>query len=298
MDNFAEIAQKTALFEEATQANLFDDFRQGYEIVLPESGDLLVVGDLHGHMENYERAIALADLDHHPERHLLLQEVIHQLELGQDHSYEVLEATAELKRRHPHQVHVILGNHDLAEWQEREIFKGGLCLNVLFRSGIRNRYGEEGGTAMHRAYKEFIGTMPVGLRACGDLLMVHTTPERRYMKNQSAAKMRTKPDLNDFKPRGWIEQMVWGRDFAAETADEFAAAMDAATFIVGHTPCKRGYRVPNHRHVIIDSKDKYGVYVHLDLAKRYTQAEVVAAIQPLTPGTPVGPKALRGRRAS
>jgi hypothetical protein len=74
--------------------------------------------------------------------------------------------------------------------------------------------------------------------------------------------------------------------------------MQADIFIVGHTPCKRGYRVPNERHVIIDSKDKYGVYVHPDLAKRYTQDEVVAAIQPLTPGTPVGPKALRGHGAS
>lgn len=298
MDHFAEIAQKTALFEEATQANLFDEFRHGYEVVLPDAGDLVVVGDIHGHMDNYRKAIAIADLDHHPARHLLLQEVIHQLELGEDHSYEVLEATAELKRRHPDRVHVILGNHDLAEWQSREIFKGGLCLNVLFRSGIRNRYGNDGGTAMHNAYKAFIATMPVAVRACGDLLMVHTSPERRYVRNMNAASLRTPYDAGDLKPRGWIEQMVWGRDFAAETADEFAEAMDAAIFIVGHTPCKRGYRVPNHRHVIIDSKDQYGVYVHLDLAKRYSQDEVVAAIQPLTPGTPVGPSALRGDRAS
>ncbi|MHC5021346.1 MAG: metallophosphoesterase [Planctomycetota bacterium] len=298
MDNFAEIAQKTAMFEEATQANLFDDFRHGYEIVMPAEGELFVIGDIHGHTANFEKAVALADLDHHPERHLLLQEVIHQLALGEDHSYEVLEMTAELKRRHPHQVHVILGNHDLAEWQGREIFKGGLCLNLLFRSGIRNRYGEEGGNAMHQAYKEFIATMPVAVRACGNLLMVHTSPERRYLKNMAAAKLRGAPSKDDLKPRDWIEQMVWGRDFAAETADGFAAAMEAEIFIVGHTPCKRGYRIPNHRHVIIDSKDKYGVYVQLDLAKTYTQDEVVAAIQPLTPGTPIGPKALRGSRAS
>ena len=66
----------------------------------------------------------------------------------------------------------------------------------------------------------------------------------------------------------------------------------------GFNPVPASYRVPNHRHVIIDSKDKYGVYVHLELEKTYTQDEVVAAIQPITPGTPVGPKALRGNRAS
>jgi hypothetical protein len=285
---------------QASGGNFVDPWRTGSEILLPDTGDLLVVGDLHGHMENFEKAAAIADLDHHPKRHVILQEVIHQLALGEDHSFEVLEATAAFKARYPDRVHVILGNHDLAEWQGREIFKGGLCLNLLFRSGIRNAYGEEAGATMHRAYQEFIATMPIAVRACGDLLIVHTTPERRYCQSISAAHLRRDPDPEDWKPRGWVEQLVWGRDFAEQTADEFARQMECATFIVGHTPCKRGYRVPNARHVIIDSKDAYGVYVHLDLSRRYTQAEVVEAIHPLTAGRAVGPDAEKkgARRAS
>jgi len=299
MPTAAEITERITMLGQAAGANFIDCYRRGSEILLPDAGDLIVVGDLHGHMENFEKAVAIADLDAHPDRHLILQEVIHQLALGEDHSYALLEATAALKLRYPDRVHVILGNHDLAEWQGREIFKGGLCLNLLFRSGIRNAYGEEAGATMHRAYQEFIATMPIAARACGDLLVVHTTPEQRYCKNVTAAHLQRDPDPADWKPKGWVEQLVWGRDFAQATADECAAQMQTQTFIVGHTPCKRGYRVPNTRHVIIDSKDAYGVYVHLELGRRYTQAEVEAAIHPLTAGRAIGPKAEKGaRRAS
>jgi hypothetical protein len=299
MRTAAELTGTVTTMGQAAGANFVDAWRRGSEIVLPAEGDCLVVGDLHGHAANLERAVAQADLDHHPKRHLVLQEVIHQLALGEDHSFELLEAAAALKIRYPDRVHVILGNHDLAEWQGREIFKGGLCLNLLFRSGIRNAYGDDATPTVHRAYQEFIATMPLAVRACGDLLIVHTTPERRYLEHVTAAHLQRDPTPDDWKPRGWVEQLVWGRDFAQATADAFASQMQAAVFIVGHTPCRRGYRVPNTRHVIIDSKDDYGVTVLLDLARRYTQAEVVAAIRPLVAGRAIGPEAEKGaRRAS
>ena len=295
-----DVMKRLATLEAATAANWKDRWRQGYEILLPATGDFLVVGDLHGHLENFRAAVEAADLASHPDRHILFQEVIHQLELGEDHSYRVLEEVAAQKARYPDQVHVILGNHDLAEWQGREIFKGGLCLNLLFRGGIRNAYGDEATPTVHRAYQEFIGTMPVAVRACGDLLIVHTTPERRYLDQMSAAHLRRDPTPDDWKAHGWVESLVWGRDFAQPTADAFAERMQAAVFIVGHTPCRRGYRVPNTRHVIIDSKDDWGVYVPLDLSRRYTQAEVVAAIRPLVEGRAIGPDAEKkgARRAS
>lgn len=298
MPTAATITAKMTMLGQAAGANFVDEFRRGSEILLPAAGDLMIVGDLHGHMENFRKAVAIADLENHPDRHLILQEVIHQLAIGEDHSYALLEAVAELKLAHPHRVHVILGNHDLAEWQGREIFKGGLCLTLLFRSGIRNAYGEEAGASIHRAYQEFIATMPVAVRACDDLLIVHTSPERRYLDNVTAAHLSRDPDPDDWKPKGWVEQLVWGRDFAEQTADRFAEQVAAQTFIVGHTPCKRGYRVPNHRHVIIDSKDDFGVYVLLDLARRYSQAEVVEAIAPLTPGRAIGPPRKKGEKGA
>ncbi|MCI0339990.1 MAG: metallophosphoesterase [Planctomycetales bacterium] len=287
-----------ATLRSATQANLSDKCRRGYEVVLPDEGDLVVIGDLHGHMENLRAAIAFAALDEHPDRHVVYQEVIHQLTIGEDKSYQVLEEVAAQKARYPDRVHVILGNHDLAEWQGREIFKGGVVLNLVFRRGILNAYGDEEGALMHAAYKEFIATMPIAVRACGGtVLVVHTTPEKRHLSEMSAELLRKPPDAKDWAKGGWVEHLVWGRDFTPETADEFAKRMEAEHFVVGHTPQKDGSSAPNHRHVIIDCKDAKAAFIRIELARRYTHDELVACVRKLSPGKAPKRPSTRGPKA-
>ena len=54
--------------------------------------------------------------------------------------------------------------------------------------------------------------------------------------------------------------MTWGRDNTPETADRFAAMVDADWFISGHQPCDEGFRQANHRQIIIDGTDPYPAY--------------------------------------
>ncbi len=42
------------------------------------------------------------------------------------------------------------------------------------------------------------------------------------------------------KRRGTIYALTWGRDTAPETADRFAAMVDADFFVTGHQPCDAG----------------------------------------------------------
>ena len=42
-----------------------------------------------------------------------------------------------------------------------------------------------------------------------------------------------------------------------ETADRFAAMVDADLFVTGHQPCDDGFRQANHRQLIIDGTDPY-----------------------------------------
>ena len=75
-----EYIEKTiATFEKAAEANLDTPGRQGNTIVLtPElAGEVMVTGDLHGHRRNFNLIRKTADLDAHPRRHLILQEVCH-----------------------------------------------------------------------------------------------------------------------------------------------------------------------------------------------------------------------------
>ena len=62
------------------------------------------------------------------------------------------------------------------------------------------------------------------------------------------------------KRRGTIYALTWGRDTSPETADRFAAMVDADFFITGHQPCDEGFRQANHRQIIIDGTDPYPSY--------------------------------------
>ncbi|MFQ3652538.1 MAG: metallophosphoesterase, partial [Gemmataceae bacterium] len=93
--------------------------RTGRFVQLPdEAEDVLVGGDLHGHMDNLRRLVQQADLVRHPRRHLVLQELIHgpfHYAQGGDKSHQLVEAALALMVQFPGRVHYLLGNHELAQ---------------------------------------------------------------------------------------------------------------------------------------------------------------------------------------
>ncbi|RPJ72591.1 MAG: hypothetical protein EHM20_13575, partial [Alphaproteobacteria bacterium] len=65
------------LLNRGMEANHADKYRQGNIVCLPSHGSVLVTGDLHGHRRNFERIVALANLAHNKNAHVILQEIIH-----------------------------------------------------------------------------------------------------------------------------------------------------------------------------------------------------------------------------
>ncbi|MHC4599738.1 MAG: metallophosphoesterase [Planctomycetota bacterium] len=270
------------LVDRAVAANWTDPFRHGNLIELPPEGDLLFSGDLHGSMENFTLLLRVADLKNHPGRHLILHEVVHQLQLGQDQSFRLLEKTAALKVKFPDRVHVLIGNHELAEIQGREIYKGGICLNLLFDNAIENAYGPHKDRVKDR-YLDFLKTMPLAVRTATRIFISHSTPEGRDAGMYSLAFFRRPPEPEDFQPHSLLEKVVWGRDYSPAAADAFAKAVDADVFLSGHTPCAYGYNVPNERHIVLDSKDRFATYILLSLEEKYTHEELKERVRFLRP---------------
>ena len=136
-----------ATFDRAADANRRMPGRQGSTITLaPELADeVMITGDMHGHRRNFNRIRRIAALAKHPRRHLVLQEICHGGPSypgnGGCMSHTILEDTAELVAKHPEQVHLILGNHELAELTDFPIRKNNQLLNLLFRLGLRQMYG-------------------------------------------------------------------------------------------------------------------------------------------------------------
>src|SRR5437762_2779759 len=92
--------------------------RRGRVVAPADAADVLAVGDLHGHLGNFQAALKLADLGGHPRRHLVLQEVVHgpyRYPAGGDKSHQLLDLTAVLVAQYPGRVHFLPGNHELAQ---------------------------------------------------------------------------------------------------------------------------------------------------------------------------------------
>src|SRR3954470_10745588 len=138
--------------------------RRGGVITLETALDVMVVGDLHGNLPFFRKILDAAALAKNPQRHLVLQELIHgpsqYPDEGGDKSHQLVDLVSALKCQYPDRVHLILGNHELSELTGRPIAKGGVALNALFRQGIDTAYGSSG-ESVFQAYLGLFAALPL-----------------------------------------------------------------------------------------------------------------------------------------
>lgn len=274
-----------AVCQAAAAANRATSTRRGNLIVLPrQEGDVVLAGDLHGDRRNFERILQLADLDAHPRRHLILQEVCHGGPTYPDSpacmSHLMLEDVARLKVRYPERFHFLLSNHELAELTDFPIVKNCRMLNLLFRAGLRALYGDQD-ERVRAAYLEFINTCPFGIRIADTVLATHSLPAYTDKEGWDASVFDRAAGPNDVGPGGPIFRLVWGRDFRPENADAFAALTGAEVLINGHEPCPDGFRAPNSRQIILDGQGDKARYITIPTDRGLTHAELLARVRPL-----------------
>lgn len=271
-----KIEQLKTTYVQAIRGQMEDRYRKGELIEFPGQGDVIVLGDLHGNRENMRKVAQAAELEQHPDRHIIIQEPTHTYEVTQDQSFLLIADIAELKSKFPHQVHTILGNHELSEITGRELLKGGICYNILFREGMRQEYGPRFEEIRELIY-DFMKTMPLACITPNKIFISHSTPDLKFIPHYSLDFFRTGTADSELN-KALVERLVWSRDLTPAAADAFAARVQCEILIVGHTPCKRGYDLPNHRHIILDSKNNFGTSLHFRLDHPYTHAELAKKI--------------------
>jgi calcineurin-like phosphoesterase family protein len=244
---------------QATSAFRQTPGRQGRFVELQDVEDILVAGDLHGHVDNFKRVLQLADLSTHPERHLVLQELVHgpfrYPQTGGDQSHRLLDLVAALKCQYPRQIHVLIGNHELSQWTERAIIKNDEDLNQLFRLGVETAYGTHA-EAVYAAYGLMIEAMAVALRAPNRVFLSHSLPGASRLDTWELSQLqKDEYSEEDHKLGGCIHAVVWGRDISQPTVERYLAKVDCDLLVSGHIPCEDGYMTPNDRQLILDCKD-------------------------------------------
>jgi hypothetical protein len=241
---------------EAAKAFRATPGRKGRLTNLTNAREVLIAGDLHGNVENFRLLLKRAALEANPGRHLVLQEVVHGrffYPQGGDKSHQLLDLTAALKCQYPDRVHFLLGNHELAQWNNQLIGKAEFDLNALFKQGVQSAYGARADD-IYAAYLDFFAAADLAIRTNNRIFLSHSLPSaKRAEKFDPADLERDELRPEDVALGGSVHALVWGRDTRLQTVAYFLKKIDADLLITGHIPCEKGFETPSERHLILDS---------------------------------------------
>ena len=271
------------LLDKAEQANHTDQFRHGSLVSLPTHGSLIAAGDIHGHRRNFERLVAFADLDNNPDRHIVLQEIIHggptDPEMG-CLSYELLFDVARYKLSCPNRVHIIMGNHDIAFISNSEIIKDGREMNRSMRLALDREFQHDS-PRIKEAITRFLLSQSLAVRCDNRIWLSHSLPGDRNLGKFDHQVIHRKLEAKDCEKPGSAYLLTWGRNISPGALDKIAQLFDVDIFILGHQPQPRGWTRLGKNCIIIASDHNHGCLLPINLTESYTVDKLVDSIVPL-----------------
>lgn len=255
--------------------------RTGHFVELQDCAEVLVAGDLHGHIANFQVILKAADLASKPKRHLVLQEVIHsafRYPTGGDKSHQLLDLFAALKCQYPTRVHLIPGNHELAQMTGRPIAKGNESQNDVFVEGIKTAYGTAW-AEIEKAYYDMLRALPLAYRTPNRGLLSHTMIPGKQLHTFHMLQLKQEEFAeSDYQPGGMVYGITWGRDASQATVDEFLRIADCDWLVSGHIPTDAGHLVPNTKQLIVDCSATPAAYVLFPADQPLTFANLLACV--------------------
>jgi hypothetical protein len=257
--------------------------RRGHTVELQNCTEVLVAGDLHGHVGNFQALLKVADLGNHPKRHFVMQEAIHghyHYPGGADKSHQLVDLFAAFKCQFPKQVHYLPGNHEMAQWTGRKVLKADKDLNDLFEEGVSVAYGPQHGPVIYNTYLDLFQALPVLIRLPNNVIVSHSLPPAKTMLLFDPARLLLDAyEEIDLQPGGSVHSLLWGRDTKRQTIDDYLAKVGAGLLVSGHIACDTGFHVPNEKQIIIDCAESPAGYALIPADRHLTHEELVACIK-------------------
>ena len=264
------------LLNKGISANHTDRFRRGNVVRLPAEGALVVSGDLHGHRRNFERIVTYADLDGHPNRHLVLQEIIHggpEDHAGGCLSYQLLFEAIRLKLAYPDQVHFVMGNHDTACICSSEVMKNGKEMNQAMGAALERQF-QHATSDVKLALRQFLFSQPLAVRGGNRVWVSHSLPGNRCVEDFDAGVFDRELKISDCERPGDAYNLTWGRRHSQETLDKMAEILDVDVFVLGHQAQSHGWCQAGVNLLILASDHNHGCLVEIDLSKSVTAPQL------------------------
>lgn len=276
--------QVITLFEQAAELNR-QERGDSNLIPLPDYGQVVMTGDLHGNIGNFRKLQAFADLDRYAERHVVLHEMIHCMDQqfsgndgGGDGSCMLLMQVAKWKTLFPDQVHLLLGNHGIAQITGREICKGGSASVAGFTGWVCQRFGDDGARVLEAVCK-FLFSCALGIRTPNRIFLSHSLPNPKDMDRFDVEVFDRPLRQEDILPGGQAYMLTWGRGHDAQQLDRLAEMLDVDFFLTGHQPQESGFACHHDRLIILASEHNQGCFLPIDLSKQYTFSQLAKRIR-------------------
>lgn len=255
--------------------------RRGHVVHLQNATEVIIAGDMHGNFDNFRRLLDKAQLRQHPTRHLVVQELVHgtyAYPTGGERSHQMLDLLAALKCEYPSRVHMILGNHELAQLTGQKISKGDREPLELFTLGVVTAYGNRA-EEIYAAYLDLIAVLPVAIRTPNRVFLSHSLPAANRLDIFDPTVLERENLVEkDLRLGGSVHAIVWGRDVSKENVDAFLKKVDADLLITGHIPNEPGYEVPNDRQIILDSMRTPAGFCLFPVNRPLTHEELVKCV--------------------
>ncbi|MGC9455567.1 MAG: metallophosphoesterase [Phycisphaerae bacterium] len=270
------------IFHQAAGQNCRDTRRSGNVVVVDEDLEMVVTGDLHGNRRNLDKIIRFADLGAHPNRRLLLQEIIHgpfDCE-GPDRSAELLLRAARLSCSHPGQVVFVLGNHDIAQVTGSEITKSGRGVCEAFTAGVAYAFEDEADEVM-QGIDAFLRSIPLAVRCPNGVFITHSLPHPARMQTAGTDILAREIRPEDLLRGGAVYEWTWGRGQTEEQIDALAEELGVEFFVLGHRHVESGWEMLTKRSLTIASDHSHGCVMRFASDSPVTADNVARMMTPI-----------------
>jgi len=271
------------LLSRAIETNNADKFRQGNLLCLPREGSLVISGDMHGHRRNFEKIVAFADLENNPDRHVILQEIIHggpEDSQGGCLSYKLLFDVVRYKLNFADRVHIVMGNHATAFITDGEVLKNGKEMNRAMRSAIESEF-KDNSYEILTVMKQYLLSMPLAARSDTRIWISHSLPADRLADKFDRGIFDRPLEKKDLEKPGSAYLLTWGRNHSQPLLDKMAELFDVDLFVLGHQAQPQGWSQAGKNLIIIASDHSHGCLMQVDLTKSYTIEKLIDCIVPL-----------------
>jgi len=268
------------LLHEAAALIRDDPNRKGSLLEFGSAGQVVMTGDLHGNLKNFEKLQRFCALERSPGRSVILHELIHEDVVWPDQfdlSIDLLLRAAQWKCEFPDDVYFLQSNHELAQLRGQEITKGGRSVLYDFELGVEHRFGRET-EAVLEAVGEYILALPLAARTQSSIFMCHSLPDPLLIDTFDTSVFQRELTPEDLSPGGSAYALVWGRFHSAATVELFAQRLGVKYFVTGHTPQEEGHTSIG-RLIILASEHDHGTFLPIDLSRDYTLEQLRSSIR-------------------